>query len=218
MEDIKTFLLYLIGLVGLIGASLLFANQGEAPELLPLPATTAPAKISQIATPSAVGGLATCAATAQGLIFNYVPGMSSTITNSDDGRLSISGTIYASDGATPLPGALIEVWEKPSENEHQDYVPLTQIQTGTAGRYTFTTMKPRPHTMVSVYYRVSYQHHCLLAMRIDLVSVSRSKSPFLTNTLSASPSLMTPLADRIKEAGTVFHGPVDIVLPAPPPP
>jgi hypothetical protein len=141
----------------------------------------------------------------EGLIFDDVPGMSSAITNSDD-------------RATPLPDALIEVWRGVYLDQYQGYdVPLTQIQTGTTGRYTFTVMKLHPHTMISVHYQVSYQYNYLLAMQINVVSVPLWKSAFLTNALSSAPPPTTPLVDRIKEAGAVFHGPVDIVLPVPPP-
>jgi protocatechuate 3,4-dioxygenase beta subunit len=200
-------------LVGLIGASLLFANQGEPPEI-----TSFPTKISQAATPSAVDQPDTCAGTAHGLIFNDVPGVSSAITNSNDGRLFISGTIYASDGVTPLPGALIEVWPEVPVDERQGYVLLTQIQTtSTTGRYTFITAKPQPHHTLSIHYRISYHDKCLLLMQLDIMDVSVLRHPPVRDVQSSSLIETTPPPDHIGEARLVHHGSVDIVLPVPPP-
>jgi hypothetical protein len=144
MEDIKSFLIYLVALVGLIGASLLFANQGEPPEITPFPT-----KISQAAMPSAVDQPDTCAGTAHRLIFNDVPGMSSAITNSNDGRLFISGTIYASDGVTPLPGALIEVWPEVPVDERQGYVLLKAARFPPNRCASFTILIPPPWPMTT---------------------------------------------------------------------
>jgi hypothetical protein len=218
MEDIKTFLIYLVGLVGLIGASLLFANQGEPPELSPLPATAAPTdRIAQLATRSAAVSRAECTDTAQGMIFDDVPGMSSAITNSDDGRLFISGTIYASDGATPLPGALIKVGQGMPIDEYQSYLHRTQLQTEASGRYTFTMENPRPGYPISLHYRVSYQNRCLLSMHLKIITVSLLRPPLVRDSDPSFPvSAQSPVA-QFSEVGPVFHGPIDIVLPVPPP-
>jgi hypothetical protein len=217
MEDIKTFLIYLIGLVGLIGASLLFANQGEAPEINSLPATAAPTKISRAATPSEAVGRDTCANTVQGLIFNYVPGRSSTTTNSDDGLVSISGTIYASDGTTPLPGALIEVWEVMSIDEAQTYLHHIKIQTEATGHYTYNTVNLRPHQPMSMRYQASYQDHCLLSMHFKIMTDSLLRPPFVRDAHPPFPMSAQSPAVQFREASPILRDPLDIILPVPPP-
>ena len=217
MEDIRTFLLYLIGLVGLIGASILYANQGEAPGLGPLPARATPTKILQAAPPSAVARLKPCASLTYGLISNSVAGVPSTATNSDDGLLSISGTIYASDGATPLPGVLIEVWGAMSIDDYESYFYRTQIQTGASGYYTYRMVKPSPDHPLSIRYRISYQDRCLLSMYLEVITESLLRPSMVSDNDPLFPlSTKSPVA-QFREARPVLHGPVDIVLPVPPP-
>jgi hypothetical protein len=217
MEDIKTFLIYLIGLIGLIGASLLFANQGEPPELSPLPAT-APLtnRIARLATLSAAVSQPECADTAQGAIFNDVSNGSST-TNSEDRRLFISGTIYTSDGATPLPDALIEVWQEMPIDEYRSYLHRTQIETEATGRYTFMTVNPHPGQTMSVRYQVSYQQRCFLSMSLKVITVSLLRYSFVRDIDLSLPMPAQSPAVQFSKAGPVFHGPIDIVLPVPPP-
>jgi protocatechuate 3,4-dioxygenase beta subunit len=216
MEDIKSFVIYLVALVGLIGASLLFANQGEPPEITPLPTTPSPTKISQAATPSAVDQPDSCADAAQGAILNDVPDGSPT-TNSEDRRLSISGTIYASDGITPLPGALIKVWREMPREPYRSYLHRIPIQTEASGRYTFTTINPRPGQTMSVRYQVSYHDRCLFSMSLKIITASLLRHPFATDIDPSAPMPAQSPVAQFSEAGPMFHGPVDLVLPVPPP-
>ena len=81
--EAKTIFFYVVALAGLIGASLLFANQGEPPVVKPLPTIIPPAHLSESTRPSTTADLNICANTAQGVITHYVPGASSTTVNLD---------------------------------------------------------------------------------------------------------------------------------------
>jgi protocatechuate 3,4-dioxygenase beta subunit len=201
MEDIKSFLVYLAALVGLIGASLLFANQGEPPEISPLPTSPSPTQVSPVAFRAH-------------LIPPDVAGE----------PLTISGVVYATDGKTPLPGARVEVWQANPTRSYEGYdihAPAFNLQgkmrTDAAGRYEFTTLKPGPVKVgqdglpAQIHFKVSYQDQEPLFTRLFFAG-----DPFL-NTSPASPELITRLSQQVGPTGPVWQGRFDITLPISPP-
>ncbi|MCI0529445.1 MAG: hypothetical protein L0Y56_18555 [Nitrospira sp.] len=192
MEDSKTLLFYLFGLAGLIIVAVLFTGRIESPEIGPLP-------VSLVPTVTPVGGTVSrteadqkaCSATAQRITMGYIP----YLVNMEDNRLTISGTVYASDSVTPLPGVQIKVWRTtPKPQADPRFPPYYALRrTNGAGHYEFIIYKPGE--VGQLYYQVRYQDECLLGLQLIFVDVSLQGEP----------------------GGALLRGPVDIVLPAPPP-
>jgi hypothetical protein len=135
----------------------------------------------------------------------------------EDHRLVISGVVYASDFATPLPGALIEVLLVAQESQYDPAYPPYHVfhdwfQADAAGRYKATLPKPDDEGIIHLYYRTNYQDDCPLKLQllvIDEATLSESRSIF--------PELRRFGLGQKAPAGPLLRGPIDVVLPVPSP-
>jgi hypothetical protein len=220
VEDSKSLSFYLFGLAGLILVSVVFTGRIEPPPVEPLP----PIPTSPTATPTlAEIAQKDCSTHSVRVIF-YVP----DLTPLEDNRLLISGTVYASDFVTPLPGALIEVWpgvdNSPDRPEYPSYLFRDQILTDNAGHYEFSTLKPGRYGIAYFYYQVSYQDDCPVALKLFFVddpAQTAAAFPEMKRGPHApvpTSSLMLMKVDltQVEPVGPLLRGPVDIVLPVPP--
>jgi protocatechuate 3,4-dioxygenase beta subunit len=237
MERREPVLLYLLGLVSLVGVSILSTNQIERVEIQPLPTHTSTIVITPqpTALPPETSWL-DCATIPQGITFGYLPDTAS-LTHLAGDTLTISGIVYASDFVTPLPGVLIEVWRATpevltmvwgvtpeSDDDFPPFILLKQVRTDAAGRYEFTTPKPDPTVSYYSYqrgsgfrpiyfhYRLSYQGNC--PSSVQLLSADTTSPEYKP---SASNLPRTLLFKQVKPADTMLQGPVNIALPVSPP-
>jgi catechol 1,2-dioxygenase len=217
MEGLKTVLFYLLGLAGLIIASMLFTGQVEV-EINDLPTPTA------VATPTVVAQ-ADCPNPVRNVNSNsYLPDAPFTtqLAPPDDPgeRLIVSGTIYQADEITPAANALIEIWQTDAKGRYSragDYTFRAQLRTDEAGRYQFTTLKPG-HFQVDchflpahIHYKISYQDR-----RPLFASLYFEGDPYLAGALLVTPRLIKPLERREEPEGPVLYTTFDVILPAVP--
>lgn len=212
MEGLKTVLFYVLGLAGLIVASVMFTGQMEE-TVSELP-TTIPAG-PNVATPTETGQL-DCVPAAMSITSIYIPDSPFTTTlalpNLKGERLIVSGVVYASDRVTPIPGALVEVWQADADGQYERF--RAQMQTDVEGRYQFTTLKPGHYRVdcefmpAHIHYRVSYLDNPPL-----LTVLFFKGDPYLANIPSVKPTLIRPLTTQVGPDGPVLHTTFDIVLP-----
>src|SRR5262245_60864273 len=140
MEDSKTLALYILSVAGLILVSFLFTSRTEQPEVEP----PQPAPVtSTLTTAKPTANLSTLdqtVCTAPNQVALYRPEMS----HLEGDRLVISGTVYASNSATPLPNVPIEVWLTTEENRYDPHFPPYNafhdwFHTDETGHYEATT-------------------------------------------------------------------------------
>jgi hypothetical protein len=203
MAKLKILLPYIFGLVSLI-ISLGVVSQGKptAVEKLPYPTPTATPHPNPEPFPGAAR-LARCQALSQPRFFFYIP----SETDEAEPYLTITGTIYASD-LTPLPDAAVEIWRTETEQRESPYPPPTQLffPTDEVGHYQFTTIKPTRPEQAYLHLQFVYQGYCPLLVYLGLVTEPRPK-----------PAKQSAFAKVIEVTGPVLQGPLDIVLPVPPP-
>ena len=73
-------------------------------------------------------------------------------------RLYITGTVYAKDCITPVPNALIDVWQANNDGEYEDINFRGKIYTDEGGNYAFESIHPGKYLNGS-YYRPSHIHY-----------------------------------------------------------
>jgi hypothetical protein len=134
--------------------------------------------------------------------FFYVP----TLPPETGKALIISGTVYASD-LTPLPGALVEIWQVDVGRVDYPHLPLifgNNFHTDEAGHYELMTTKSIWSERSYLHYRVTYPDYCPLFIDLHLVLEPPSEPA-------------EHIVAKVQITGPVLHGPVDIVLPVPSP-
>ena len=72
-------------------------------------------------------------------------------------RMFITGTIYAKDCITPIPNALIDVWQANNEGEYENINYRGKIYSDQNGNYSFETILPGKY-LNGVNYRPSHIH------------------------------------------------------------
>ena len=82
-------------------------------------------------------------------------------TVSEVPRLYITGTVYAKDCVTPIPNALIDVWQANNDGAYEDIDYRGKIYTDEAGNYAFESIQPGKYLNGS-YYRPSHIHYKLV--------------------------------------------------------
>jgi len=73
-------------------------------------------------------------------------------------RLFITGTVYAKDCVTPVPNALIDVWQANDEGAYEDLNYRGKMYTDEAGNYAFESIQPGKY-LNGTYYRPSHIHY-----------------------------------------------------------
>ena len=227
MEGLKTLLFYLFGLAGLVGVTIFSTSQIERVEIRPLPPHTPTIALTPQSTAASpeIGQIG-CALISERIAFGYLPD-TATLTSLASDILTISGTVYASDFATPLPEVLIEVWRATPESRYDRFPPfilLKQVRTDAAGRYKFITAKPdhiiSPYSYryggeflpIYFHYRLTYQGNCPTSVKLLSAETTAPKYDS-----SASTVPQTLLFKRVKPDDTLLQGPVDVALPVSPP-
>jgi hypothetical protein len=127
------------------------------------------------------------------------------VTASSEKRLTISGTVYASN-LPPLSGALIEVRQMNINQMNKPYPPVVfndHLYTDEAGHYEFTTVEPTQQAQFYLHYRVTYRNYCPLLMRLHLVAELPSRP-------------IKYVQAQVEMVGPVLQGPVNMVMPVPP--
>lgn len=216
MEKQKGILFYLVGLVGLAAISIFFTGRIEI-DVRDLPTAT------PTITPTVLAQTE-CQTTPGGVAFGRLPDAPFTTTLAPPDlpgeRLVISGTVYASDCVTPLPNALIEVWQADANGQYDRSPPFTlraQMRTDNSGRYEFYTIRPGSYDTFNgtrpahIHYWVSYADNDPLATRLLFAD-----DPYLADS-NLDPALLTTLTEEAGPAGPRLRGTFDIVLSVPPP-
>jgi protocatechuate 3,4-dioxygenase beta subunit len=73
-------------------------------------------------------------------------------------RLLITGTVYANDCVTPIPNALIDVWQANNDGAYEDIDYRGKLYTDEGGNYAFESIQPGKYLNGS-YYRPSHIHY-----------------------------------------------------------
>lgn len=73
-------------------------------------------------------------------------------------RLFITGTVYAKDCVTPIPNALIDVWQANDEGAYEDINYRGKVYTDEGGNYAFESIQPGKYLNGSSY-RPSHIHY-----------------------------------------------------------
>jgi len=203
VEGFKTVLFYILGLAGLIIASVIFTGRVEV-EVNELP-TAIPTKIHQ----------PDCILTAMSISYSYIPNAPFTtnlaLPDLKEERLIVSGTVYASNHHIPLSGALVEVWQADAEGRYGRL--RGQMRTDADGRYKFSTIKPGHYKVdcltmpAHIHYRVSYLDNEPIFQTLFFQG-----DPYLTNIL-IEPALIRPLTTQAGSDGPALYTTFDIVLP-----
>ena len=197
MRNPKTLFPYLFGLISLL-ISWGIATQGKPAEIALSPTALA-------TTPAIPAGArwTGCRPISRPRSFFYIP----SPTNETEDRVTITGTIYASD-FSPLPDAIIEISQPNFDQVNSAYPPPARllIRTDEAGRYGFTVKKPPPSGGTYLHYEIIYQEGCPFLMHMHLMAE-----------LPSQPLKQSGFTRVIEATGPVLRGPVDIVMPVPPP-
>ena len=85
-------------------------------------------------------------------IYNIAP------TISEEPRLFITGTIYAKDCVTPIPNAIIDIWQANNNGAYEDISYRGKLFTDEGGNYAFESIQPGKYLNGS-YYRPSHIHY-----------------------------------------------------------
>jgi hypothetical protein len=212
MEDSKTLLFYLLSVVGLIVVSILFTGRPEEPGIDPLPATAIATK-NEVTPSQSENQPEVCASSPQKLVIGYIPERAALTGDS----LLLSGTIYAADFITPLPDLWVDIWLAPARSQEAPYYPLANMfykrfQTDGTGQYQVTIPEPDRYNLDQVRYWVNDPNDCRLLIELTFILESAPGDP-----ASASPKPMKLGQAQTEIAGSILRGPIDIVLPVPPP-
>lgn len=232
MKDIKTILFYILAGVGLIAATTLFqvedaseitSNLVESTILTP---TTSPT--ATIPRPTRVvieAGPQGCITTPYGGREGHQPNAPFTTELTPPGvegdRMIVSGTVYASDCETPLPGVLIEVWHADPDGQYYTAsASRGRVITDSKGRYKFTTIKPSPYMGIvkyipaHIHFQVSYPNTPTLATQLFFED---DRFLLMHNISSAQRRLTRPITTKTGSDAPILHTTFDLVLTTPPP-
>ena len=221
-KNLKTILVYVGGLGGLVLISIMMTGQFEA-DIAPLPTSTPTTRPTPTAGPTEVANPG-CQPTPGGRTYGYLPGAPLTTTLAPPElpgqRLVISGTVYAADCTTPLANALVEVWQADANGRYDRSAPFrlrAQMRTDIEGRYEFTTIRPghygtedivRP---AHIHYQVTYPDHDPLGTRLLFAD-----DPYLPSSYSLASPLVISLTQSLEKEVVVLQGIFDIVMPVAP--
>lgn len=201
MAKLKALLPYIFGLVSLMISLGVVSQVKPTPlEKLPYPTPTATPLPKAEPFPGAAR-IAHCKDLSQPRFFFYAP----NITAESRNALTLSGTVYSSN-LTPLPDALVEIWQSDTSQVNHPYPPIIfggRRRTDGAGHYELTTTKFTSSGRSFLHYRVTYRNYCPLEMYLHLVIEPRPKPA-------------EHIVTKVEITGPVLQGPVNIVIPVPP--
>jgi catechol 1,2-dioxygenase len=227
-EDFKTILFYLVAVVGFVVMTAWLTEPGSYEE----EGVDLPQAQVSLATPTATRWPKTptpairstgCVVTPGSMRDGYLPGapfrtdLASAALQRRGERLVISGTVYAADCRTPLPEALIEVWQADLEGVYDrsaDFSLRGQMRTDKQGRYQFSTVKPGRYLAgdeplpARLHYRVSYGEQVSLFTQLFFAG-----DPFLNQFPFVVPPLVISLTQQTQVEGPVWVGEFNVVLP-----
>lgn len=217
MAKLKTMLFYLGGLVVLVVASFWVPGASEEdlvpPQGEPLP--TATLFVPPPPTPTAE--VAACMPTPRGITYGYradAPFTTALAPPDMPGtRLTITGTVFAADCETPLPNALVEVWQADTNGDYdfsKAWLLRGQFVTDAQGQYQFDTIRPG-------FYKTGYEFlPAFIQVRVTHENQTLStqlffeNDPFLRGFWSALPPLVVSLSGSDSDG---LSGQFDIILP-----
>lgn len=135
-------------------------------------------------------------------------------------RMKITGTIYAADCVTPLPGAILYVRHADSQGEYdrtEPYDLVGQIYTDEAGQYEFSSIKPAGYGTGNSQ-RPAHIHAVVTINDGRLLSTQMyfADDPIIIGS-NAPEALIIELTSEGSADGPVLSGVFDIVLPVAPP-
>jgi catechol 1,2-dioxygenase len=224
MKDLKSLLIYIIGLAGLVMVALALTSRMEV-EFRPLPSPTPPVQDTPSAVLTEVAQQDCATAPPSAGLNTYISDVpfTSTLAPPDlEGiRLIVSGTVYASDKRTPVPGALLEVWHADAQGQYDHTPPFSlraRMRTDTAGRFEFSTVRPGRVQVgceflpAHINYLVSY-----LDYRPLFTSQFFADDSSLAEYPPMRPVVITSLVEEERDGLSVWYGVFDIVLPVPAP-
>jgi catechol 1,2-dioxygenase len=225
MERYKTILFYTLAAAGLIVASLWFTSPGD-PAKFRLPPTFTPrptAKPSPVLATPAGAAKNGCVPTPGGPAYSYQPDTPFSVDLAPPDlpgqRIVISGTIYANDCVTPLPGVLVEVWHADTQGQYDrtpPYILRGKMRTNASGQYEFASIKPGVYQIgestqpAHIHYQIIVPNYGPFDTRLLFKG-----DPYLSDAMAHSP-LAIPLTPGKSAAGPVLRGVFDIILPVAP--
>lgn len=224
MEKLKSVLVYVLGLAGLVAVTIFFTGQIES-DFQPLPTATPAVRPTATAAPTAAAQTGCQPTPGSTRAYGYVPDtpIATTLAPPDlpGQRLIITGTVYAVDCVTPLPETIVEVWQADANGRYdrsEPYILRGQLQTDATGQYEFTTVKPGHYETseiarpAHIHFRITYKENDPLITRLMFAD-----DPYWGGgTLTQSP-LVTTLTAISETDSIVLHGSFDIILSVQPP-
>jgi len=129
-------------------------------------------------------------------------------------RLFITGTLYAKDCITPIPNALIDVWQANNEGEYEDVNYRGKLYTDQAGNYAFESILPGKYLNGS-YYRPSHIHYKVVYLNHpELVTqlYFEGDSSIDVDPWASDPSAINRIIPLSTDDSDHLHGVFDIFL------
>ena len=217
MEDLKTTLLFILALAGLVLSAQFFITPLDT-EIALLPTATPSPLPPPTATPETA-----CPPTPVNSAFGYLPDAPFTTTlvpaTTPGEWLTIAGTVYAADCETPIPNLLLEVWHNDTTGLPTITTTLrAQFRTDAQGRYSFSTIRPggsrsRP---AHIHYRITYPDGSnSLGTRIFFEQPPVIVDEF-NDGLLVHPALVVTLSTIEGTENEMQYGMFDIILPVTP--
>ncbi len=158
---------------------------------------------------------------------NYTNSYNITPFNIDDPAqnfLIISGTVYAEDCKTPIPNAVVEIWHANQgvydidtnqylDSEYEDDFYRGQINTDSAGNYSFLTVLPGKYPNGS-YYRPSHIHYKTSYLDTELTTqvYFEGDTSIPIDPWASNPNATNRIISLFTDANNVLNGVFDINL------
>ncbi|MEM7347904.1 MAG: hypothetical protein AAF485_27040 [Chloroflexota bacterium] len=224
MDNVKTVLLYVVGIIVLLLSTWLFEVEGDPQAAVDLTPTVVPTVRPTSTKMRIAAGPLGCVTTPIGGRHGYYPDAPYTKDlappEATGQPLWVSGTIYAADCVTPLPNVRIEVWHAGEEGHHPLDRFRGQFFTDHLGRYQFSTIKPSPFMgaqkfiPASINFQLHYTNTPTLATQLFFEG-----DPFLEmhNFSTAERRVTRPLTTILGRDGPILRVTFDITLATNPP-
>ena len=161
-----------------------------------------------------------CRPSARNFTHAYVPNppQRTTLTTPDPGRfdgpLIVSGTVYAADETTPLPGVSLTVWQADASGQYRRDPLGARLQTNANGHHQFVTVKPG-HFKVGCQLLPAHIHYRLRFLDYEPVfgSLFFADDPYQADLPTVEPAWIRRIGRRAGSNDPHLHTTFDIVLP-----